>query len=1029
MIHGRFQKYCLLLSLVLVATVAQAGDEQASDSIADIGLALEAARALPAAERTAAVTDLRSRIENVLDDGVEDNKKTAAKLLAAEVAYTLGDFRRAAEWFEDAADEGDKTPYVDDAIAGYIQSLEAMGKDSEAAKKWEEWVKRYGEGPLAAELAAARAWNAVRLDSLADARRILDEAVKAAPWMVDDPRIILARSTLAFIEGRHSDVVAKPVGSPVDDAAMYLSALNLSTQDQTLKAAARYQELVDRFPESRLRDRAMLAKANVFLQSGAYKSAVEEFERVAERAEDAEVVAEARMRHAASTYLAGDVEKGREQLRRVATEYHETDTGARAQMLLAEATLSAGDYEAAIVEFNRVLTTYFRHALAASAQYRVGRCLDALGRHAEATSTYQAVVSGYTTSREAPAAAYLAGAGLLTQDSPQAAIPFFQLVLDRYAGDKGEGTIEFATPERRELCEAALCLLQLSYHRTGNLGVLSGMPHLMLQRMPPSDSKWRAFAILIDSDALASQGRHEEAREALETLVKKTQDAAIAIPAHRLLAWSYAQSGELDLAARTEEQMLARFGGAATQEDMGSAYLNRAHLFFNEKKYKQAAKAYEDFIARFPAHEQHTQALHQAGLCYLRLGQDGDAVDRWETIVAESPTDPIAEQAWVRAGDIYFRANHFEDAKRCYRGLLENFAGSKAAAVGWLRIAQSEYNAGNDADAVTAFSEVITRFPDHPATKDAQKGIERALYRLGRGEDVTVLEQLVEQFPTSSFAADAQFEIGMRRYKDEQYAEAAEEFRSVITQFPSYSAGDKALYLMADAYTRAGDAENASQAYEQFVSFFPNSEYLPQVRLRLGVDRFAAGQYMSAAVEFSSVLQDSISSEVEAAAKFNLGLCKKMLGEADEAMDLFMGYREKFPNDERAADVAQQIGELHEAGGRDEEATGWYKRALKAPTTPSQTAELCYRLGMCRERLGNLDGALRAYQGAVVVEVKSDPYRLSALARTAVLHEQNENYRKAIAAYLDLAKNAGDPEVVVAAKERAKELENVGKSQ
>jgi hypothetical protein len=83
---------------------------------------------------------------------------------------------------------------------------------------------------------------------------------------------------------------------------------------------------------------------------------------------------------------------------------------------------------------------------------------------------------------------------------------------------------------------------------------------------------------------------------------------------------------------------------------------------------------------------------------------------------------------------------------------------------------------------------------------------------------------------------------------------------------------------------------------------------------------------------------------------------------------------------------------------------------------------------MCRERLGNVDGALRAYSGALTVEDRADPYRLSALARSAVLHEQNKNYRKAIVAYLDLAKNAGDPEVVLAAKERAAELENVGKS-
>jgi TolA-binding protein len=1017
----------VLLVGALAAGPARAGDDAGRDTVAGIGLAFEAASALPEADRATALADLRGRIVSLLDDGVDDDRRTGARLLAAEIAYAMGDFERAAEWFEKARDDADETPYADDASAGRIRSLEAMGKDAEAAKLWQEWYERYGDGALAAEIQVARVWNCIRRDSLSDAREILADAVADAPWLGDDPRVILATSTLAYLDGHPEAVIAAPSGSPVDDAAIYLSALVLEGEGNPLKAAARYQELIERYPDSRLRDRAMLAKANVFLDSNAYRSAAEEFALVAERASDPAVVAEARMRHAAAVFLDGDVEGGAAALRDVATTYHGSDIGARAQMMLAEAMLDLENYEAAIVEFNKVLTTYFQHELAASAQYRVGRCLDALDRHAEATSAYQAVVAGYTTSREAPAAAYLAGAGLLAQDRPDAAAPYFQIVLDRYANDPGEGTIEFATAERRELVEASLCLLQLSYHRLGNLGMLSGRPHQMLLRMPPSDSKWRAYALLIDADALAAQGRYDEAQGSLETLTTQFDDATIAVPASRLLAWTYAQQGESDLAARTEEHMLARYGAAAAREDLGSAYLNRAHLMFNKKHYDQAAAAYEEYLSRFPDDAQRQLGLYQAGLCYLRLGRDGDAVDRWEALVSIDPSAPIAEKAWTRAGDVYFRAEHYDDARRCYQGLVDNFADSRAIAVGLLRIAQSQYNAGNDAEAVEAFSEVMARFPGHPAAEDASKGIERALYRLGKGEDgETILAELVEKYPTSSFAADAQFEIAMRRYGDEDYAAAAEEFRRVISQFPSYSAGDRAHYLMADSYSRAGATDDARLAYEQFLRFFPDSEYQSEVRLRLGADRFASGDYMRAAVEFTSVLGDSTSPEVEAAALYNLALCKKMLGKNEEAMTALERYREDYPDDEREADICLQIGDLHERAGRDADAETWYKRGLMAPTNTKQTIELCYRLGMARERQGNPDGALKAYAGALKQDDKSDPYRLSAVARCAALHEKNKNYRKAIVAYRDLIKNASDPEIVVAAKERASELESLG---
>ncbi|HET6463031.1 MAG TPA: tetratricopeptide repeat protein, partial [Candidatus Krumholzibacteria bacterium] len=497
-----------------------------------------------------------------------------------------------------------------------------------------------------------------------------------------------------------------------------------------------------------------------------------------------------------------------------------------AQAVLGEVLYQSGQYDEAIVEFNKVLTRYFKHALASLAQFRVGRCLDALGRENEATSAYQAVVSGYPTSREAPPAAYLAGAGMMAQNKPMAAVPYSRVVLDRYAQDKGTGTIEFATPERQELVEASLCLLELSYHQAGNLGLLSGVPHLMLQRMPPSRSLWRADAILIDADALAAQGRQAEAQQMLTQLINEFGATAVGIPAHRLLAWSYAQEGKLDLAMQTQDKMLARYGATGRNEDMGTAYLNKGHILFNEKNYKSAARTYEAFLADFPDSPDRALALYQAGMCYQRLGQTGDAVDRWDAVTGIDPTSAIAEKAWSKAGDVYFTTGHYDKARKSYEGLLSNFGETPGAAVALLRLAQCDYNTRHYSEAVESYSEVITRFPDHPVVADAKKGIEQALYQLGQGKDGdAMLSQLVEKYPTSSFAAQAQFEIALRQYQAKNYEAAAESFRRVVSQFPSYSEAARAQYLMADAYSRAGKAEEARAAAEQFVSYFPNSEY------------------------------------------------------------------------------------------------------------------------------------------------------------------------------------------------------------
>jgi tetratricopeptide (TPR) repeat protein len=1022
------RRWRTVLAMITLAVAANAGTalaETPAEPLSDIGLAFDAARRLPAPERAAAIAELDRRMSVFLNGDVPKDQKAAARFLAGEILFALGRYDDAGRSYRDAGKEAKKELLADDAALAAIQTMEAAGRDEDAEKEWVKWLRANPDSPARTEAMLARAWNAIRRDSVSLASSILADTRRESPWIAGDPRLALAEGTVAFLEGRYADVKVEPTGSPLDPACVYLRALADEANGKPLKAAARYQEVADRYDDARLRDVARLAKANVFFKSGAYASAAEEFGKVVAAVSSEEVRAEARLREAAATVLAGEFETGTGKLRAVASDYSGTTTAARAQIVLGEVLFSAEQYEAAIVEFNQVLTRYFQHGLASLAQYRVARSLDALGRPAEATGAYQAVVSGYPTSREAPAAAYLAGAGLLAQNRYAAAAPYFRLVLDRYAPVRGEGTIEFETPEKQELVEASLCLLELSYHRAGNLGLLSGIPHLVLQRMPPSKSPWRANALLIDADALAAQGRQDEAQQMLTQLLAEFNTPDVAVPAYRLLAWSYSQQGKLDLAMQTQDRMLARYASSGASSDMSFAYLNKAHILFNEKSYKEAAKAYESFLASFPSHPDRAQALYQAGMCYLRLGQDGDAVDRWEEVAKIDPTATIAEKALVRAGDVYFTAGHYEEAKRCYENLTANFADSRSSAVGTLRIAQCEYNAGHYPESIEAYSVVIDRFPNHAVAAEAKRGIELALYQLGQNENgEAVLAELVERFPSSSFAADAQFEIALRRYQANDFEGAAEAFRRVVSQFPSYSSGDRALYLMGDSYSHLGRDAEARGAWEQFVTFFPKSELRPTVQLQLGATRFAEGDYMRAAVDFTAVLEDSIPSELASAASYNLALCQRMLGDVDKAQQMLEQYRASYPRDNRAGSIAYQLAVIHEDAGRYSDAAREYKAALAANLDSDMRVEAQFRAGYCAEQAGDEQAALSSYAAAAQYRDKANPYRLSALARSAALHEKNHEFGKALTAYRDLIKNATDPELVVAAKERASELES-----
>src|SRR5262249_40736135 len=151
---------------------------------------------------------------------------------------------------------------------------------------------------------------------------------------------ILARATAAHLSGNSAAALAILGPKPAGVTATYLKALCLEAQGSWLKAAAAFQEVAERYPDSPLRDHALLGKANAFLSARDYRSAAEEFSRVAARVENADLKAEAELRSAGAVFLTGNVDSALTMLRDVAARHAGTDVAARAQFLVGEALVT-----------------------------------------------------------------------------------------------------------------------------------------------------------------------------------------------------------------------------------------------------------------------------------------------------------------------------------------------------------------------------------------------------------------------------------------------------------------------------------------------------------------------------------------------------------------------------------------------------------------------------------------------------------------------------------------------------------------
>jgi TolA-binding protein len=279
--------------LLCGAAAAWAGNdrgESTAGALKDAGLRYEAVRLQNEAERVAGLEEVAKSAASVARSG-SDDEKAAARALAAAAARDRDENVFAAEEYKRAAEGFGKSVFADDVSFASIQALEASGDDARAAGEWAEWMDRFPQSPLRGEALLAQAWNALRRGDPTVARKHLNALTTTQSWAAGDRRVALALATTLYAQGKVAEAMAALPKEASGPTATYLRGLLYRAQGAVLRSAASFQEVADRYPNSALRDPALLGKADAFLVARDYRSAAEEFTRTASKARDPRVVA------------------------------------------------------------------------------------------------------------------------------------------------------------------------------------------------------------------------------------------------------------------------------------------------------------------------------------------------------------------------------------------------------------------------------------------------------------------------------------------------------------------------------------------------------------------------------------------------------------------------------------------------------------------------------------------------------------------------------------------------------------------
>lgn len=218
------------------------------------------------------------------------------------------------------------------------------------------------------------------------------------------------------------------------------------------------------------------------------------------------------------------------------------------------------------------------------------------------------------------------------------------------------------------------------------------------------------------------------------------------------------------------------------------------------------------------------QAYLWRGECDYREGKYADAAANYRQYLSTAKNiDPMAR---YNLGYAYFKQHDFSPARSSFQQYIDSEKRNSATntiADAWNRIGDCYYSGRQFAQAEESYSKARHTAP---ATGDYalyQKGIMAGLQKK-HDEKISVLQELLSEYPHSEYIDDALLEQGLTYTALQKNSEAVSVFEKLIREFPQTIPARKAGIQLGIAYFNSNQPEKSISAYKQVIGNYPGSD-------------------------------------------------------------------------------------------------------------------------------------------------------------------------------------------------------------
>ncbi|BDG02541.1 tetratricopeptide repeat protein [Anaeromyxobacter oryzae] len=447
---------------------------------------------------------------------------------------------------------------------------------------------------------------------------------------------------------------------------------------------------------------------------------------------------------------------------------------------------------------------------------------------------------------------------------------------------------------------------------------------------------------------------------------------------HHAQAQQYKQETRLEaavaeyrVAARAYGDYLARFPHSKQAHEL--AY-NWADCLYNALEFEKAARVYAQ-VRDDPASDKFlAEAAHSAVISWqgeiTRLQRAGQLEERRILLSKDRPDGEVPRPERIPA--VYENLVRDSDA---YLALLPG--SEKAPAVGY-EAGVVFYKYGDFEEARCRFEEVVARWPTAEVAQFAANYIIESYLSM---KDWAAVEQASARLQSADVAKNPSLNATLQKFKlggrfqratqlmdAKQYEDAAALFLALVAEEPKHEFADKALYNAASCYEGARRFESALKLYERIHAEYPSSALADEALFRVGWNAENTYEFEKAVDRYLVLVDKYAASKHRKDALYNAARSLENLQRYEEAAAAFARYAKVYPDAEDAARTQFHAALMYEKTSdwkKEIQALQEFVRRFARSREHELVVQAHLKIGLAHRELGQAKEARAAYSVAV----------------------------------------------------------------